>query len=102
MCSYQGFEFGAGRYPDSVCISGRLWDADHCDGEGNLYDLEEDIPCPMCRPRDAIMRYYEQNYSQCGLRKDAMETAKSLVADIRKNRGVSELYGAVEPVHGYF
>ena len=27
MCDYQGYEFGAGTYPDSVCIDGRLHDA---------------------------------------------------------------------------
>jgi len=32
MCDYQGYEFGAGHYPDSVCIEGRLFDADACDG----------------------------------------------------------------------
>jgi hypothetical protein len=50
MCDYQGYEFGA-RYPDSVCIKGRLFDADDCDNNGNLYDRGEDIPCPMCRRR---------------------------------------------------
>lgn len=54
MCDYMGYEFGAGRYPDSVCIDGRLLDADYCDDDGNLYDTEEDIPCPMCRPRRAM------------------------------------------------
>ena len=52
MCDYQGYEFGAGSYPDSVCIDGRLLDADNCDGDRNLYDNEEDIPCPMCRQAD--------------------------------------------------
>lgn len=27
MCDYRGYEFGAGRYPDSICIEGRLFDA---------------------------------------------------------------------------
>lgn len=53
MCDYQGYEFGA-RYPDSVCIEGRLFDADYCDDNGNLYDNGEDIPCPICRREDAI------------------------------------------------
>ena len=34
VCDYQGYEFGA-RYPDSVCIDGRLFDADNCDNNGN-------------------------------------------------------------------
>lgn len=37
MCNYQGYEFGAGRYPDSVCMDGRLLDADQCDAEGNIF-----------------------------------------------------------------
>lgn len=61
MCDYQGYEFGAGHYPDSVCIEGRLFDADACDGDGNLYDNEEDIPCPMCRPTDAVGYWADQN-----------------------------------------
>lgn len=59
VCNYQGYEFGA-RYPDSVCIEGRLWDADYCDSNGNLYDREEDVPCPMCRREDAIRWHAEQ------------------------------------------
>jgi len=51
MCNYQGYEFGAGSYPDSVCIDGKLYDADDCDDEGNLYEPGEDIPCPMCDPK---------------------------------------------------
>lgn len=61
MCRYQGYEFGAGRYPDSVCIDGRLHDADNCDGDGNVYLNDEDIPCPMCRPDDAIEYWTDQN-----------------------------------------
>lgn len=45
MCAYQGYEFGAGRYPDSVCIDGKLYDA-----EGNLYEPNIAIPCPICKP----------------------------------------------------
>lgn len=87
-CNYQGYEFGAGRYPDSVCIDGRLYDADACDDDGNLYEPVEDIPCPMCHPRKAIQYWTDQNrYSGLSARR-AADAAKSLVADIRKNRGV--------------
>jgi hypothetical protein len=37
QCDYHGYEFGAA-YPDSVCIRGRLYDADNCDDGGNLYE----------------------------------------------------------------
>jgi hypothetical protein len=94
-CGYQGYEFGAGSYPDSICVSGRLFDADACDGEGNLFDPMEDIPCPMCRPEDAIAWWADRN--SCFVDDDeteeetaarARDNAISLVTDIRKNRGV--------------
>lgn len=49
MCQYQGYEFGAS-YPDSVCIDGRLFDADACDDNGLMFEPMDDIPCPMCHP----------------------------------------------------
>lgn len=87
MCSYQGYEFGA-NYPDSVCIDGSLQDADNCDGKGNIYLSEEDIPCPMCRKDDAVrwwigqiqMRNEQKSYEE------RRKIARHLVADIRKNR----------------
>ncbi len=89
MCDYQGYEFGAGSYPDSVCIDGRLFDADYCDGEGNLYDTGEDVPCPMCRPTDAVAHWAEQNRLSGDVDDDeALRMATSLVSDIRGNRGV--------------
>ena len=94
MCSYQGYEFGAGRYPDSVCIDGSLHDADACDNDGNIYLKEEDIPCPICRPNDAIDWWAEQNISyadddETGEQAEARARANatSLVNDIRANRG---------------
>jgi len=78
-CGYQGYEFGAGSYPDSVCVRGRLYDADHCDDNHNLYEIDEDIPCPICRPRDAVKWW----------RRRGNANAKSLVDDIRKNRGLA-------------
>lgn len=82
MCDYQGYEFGA-RYPDSVCIDGRLFDADNCDNNGNLYDNEEDIPCPMCRRADAVLWHRDQMQ---GPYKQRLAAARSIVADIIRNR----------------
>lgn len=83
MCNYQGYEFGAS-YPDSMCIDGRLWDADYCDSNGNLYDREDDVPCPMCRREDAIKWHAEQFGS--GTYKERRKNARLLVADIINNR----------------
>lgn len=95
MCNYQGYEFGAGSYPDSVCIDGMLHDADNCDGDGNLYDPGENIPCPICRPKDAVAwwternnYFYEDGRSEEQQLADAKEAAVMLVNDIRKNRGM--------------
>lgn len=49
-CDYQGHEFGAKEYPDSVCIDGFLWDADSgesCEG-GWKYTHGGEIRCPKC------------------------------------------------------
>ena len=83
MCSYQGYEFGA-KYPDSVCIDGWLFDADHCDGDGNLYDTGDYVPCPMCRREDAIRWHAANSFS--GTYKDRIRNARLLVADIHNNR----------------
>lgn len=97
MCNYQGYEFGAGRYPDSVCIDGSLHDADACDDSGNIYLNDEDVPCPICRPTEAIDWWTERNELTWGNDEDendeeghqrrARESATSLVNDIRANRG---------------
>lgn len=87
-CDYQGYEFGAGSYPDSVCIEGRLFDADNCDDSGNLYDNDEDIPCPICRPEEAIAWWTERNRSSGASARAAESSATSLVSDIRRNRGL--------------
>ena len=100
MCDYQGYEFGAGRYPDSVCFEGRLLDADNCDGDGNVYDNSEDIPCPMCRREEAIQWWTDRNSSfvdddddeETSIRK-ARDAATSLVDDIRRNRGIEHSDG---------
>ncbi len=95
MCDYQGYEFGAGRYPDSLCIDGRLFDADNCDDGGSLYEPMEYIPCPICHRGDAIEYWTERNsffadeeMSDDEVDKLARENAISLVDDIRKNRGI--------------
>ena len=96
MCNYQGYEFGAS-YPDSVCIDGKLFDADNCDNDGNLYDPGEDIPCPMCDEAGAVEYWTERNRMGGGSRKASNKAARSLVADIRSNRGVpsnAEVSGA--------
>jgi len=94
MCDYMGYEFGAGRYPDSYCIDGKLQDAD----SDHLND--EDVPCPMCRPADAVEWWTTRNAffwedgedenDEEGHNNRAHATALSLVTDIRKNRGVIE------------
>lgn len=96
MCGYQGYEFGAGSYPDSVCIDGRLFDADACDGDGNLHDPMEDIPCPICRRDDAIAWWTERNAffndgddDDATHERKARDAAISLVDDIRRNRGIA-------------
>lgn len=86
MCDYQGYEFGAGRYPDSVCIDGRLFDADHCDDHGMLYEPAEDIPCPMCRPKEAVRYWTDRNRFGGMKAEDAKIAARSLVRDIQNNR----------------
>lgn len=53
MCNYLGYEFGAGSYPDSVCVDGYLYDADSWDGEGyTIPQPDEKIPCPKCNPEE--------------------------------------------------
>jgi len=92
MCDYQGYEFGAGRYPDSYCVDGFLHDAD------SDFLNEDQIPCPACNPDKAIDWWAEQNAAswkddedendEAGHNERARITAISLVNDIRKNRGL--------------
>ena len=86
-CGYQGYEFGAS-YPDSLCIDGYLHDADDCDNDGNIYLQEEEIPCPVCHPRLATRWWYERNCLSGAPSIKALECARSLVKDIRRNRGL--------------
>lgn len=91
MCNYQGYEFGAGRYPDSYCIDGFLHDAD------SDYMNDERIPCPMCDREAAIRWWYErwEDMAEVGddrpwdvINAEHHARAISLVDDIRKNRGI--------------
>lgn len=87
-CDYQGYEFGAGNYPDSVCVDGFLFDADNCDSGGNLYDPMEEIPCPICQRAEAIHWWTERNRSLGVTVAAARKAARSLVRDIRQKRGL--------------
>lgn len=89
-CNYQGYEFGAGSYPDSVCIDGQLFDADACDGQGNLYEPLEYVPCPMCHRADAIDYWSERNQLRGLTALEARKAARKLVTDIRQQRGLSK------------
>lgn len=96
-CGYQGYEFGAS-YPDSICFGGRLYDADNCDGRGNYFEPEENIPCPMCHPRKATAYWAERNLFGGLDELDAKAAAHSLVSDIRRNRkNGTEPWKAVKP-----
>ena len=55
-CGYQGYEFGAGRYPDSQCFGGRLYDMDNCDEPGTVNEPMDYTPCPICKPKAAIAK----------------------------------------------
>jgi len=87
-CGYQGYEFGAGSYPDSVCLDGRLFDADDCDDQHRLYEPIENIPCPVCRPDDAIEYWTDRNQRGGCSGEAARKAARSLIADIRRIRGI--------------
>ena len=94
MCNYQGYEFGAGRYPDSYCVDGTLHDAD------SDYLNDEGRPCPICRRDDAIQWWYAHNENSTSgdvenpdwdaINTQHMANAISLVDDIRKNRGIAD------------
>jgi hypothetical protein len=86
-CGYQGYEFGAS-YPDSVCVDGQLFDADHCDEDGNLYEPIEDVPCPICRRADAVRYWTGRNQSGGATYRVAEKAARALVRNIRQNRGL--------------
>lgn len=87
-CGYQGYEFGAGTYPDSTCIDGQLYDADACDNHGNLYEPTEHVPCPMCDRAGAVRYWTGRNQAGGTPQKEAAKAARALVRDIRQRRGL--------------
>lgn len=91
MCNYQGYEFGAG-YLDSICIDGRLYDADDCDRvDGELVFFEKDYQaCPQCRQLEAMDNYADSNLDDCDCHWPRYY-AWHLVMDIRRNRGLRSI-----------
>lgn len=103
MCNYQGYEFGAGRYPDSYCIDGMLHDAD------SDYLNDEDVPCPVCNREAAIAWWFGRWEGMCDIGDDRsdeevnaehMQNAISLVDDIRRNRCITDPNQTEIPSHG--
>lgn len=45
--------FGAD-YPDARCVNGYLWNIECYDENGNLYQQENDQPCPFCNTEEFI------------------------------------------------
>lgn len=103
MCDYQGYEFGAGTYPDSYCVNGLLHDAD------SDYLNDEAIPCPMC-DRDAAIQWWFERWKDSSEFDDERDwdvinavhqaRAVSLVDDIRKNRGIETAAAPSAPTQG--
>lgn len=103
MCNYQGYEFGAGSYPDSYCIDGVLHDAD------SDYLNDEEVPCPICDREAAIQWWFNRWKDSCEvddgrgwdeINAEHLVSATSLVDDIRKNRGIPVPTGSAEVSHG--
>ncbi|YCT77648.1 hypothetical protein QV000_07250 [Stenotrophomonas maltophilia] len=93
MCNYQGYEFGAGRYPDSYCIDGMLHDAD------SDYLNDEDVPCPVCN-RDKAIKWYADRWEGQLSAEELYANATHLVDDIRRNRGIHDQDASDIPEHG--
>ncbi len=55
------FPFFGANYPDARCIDGQLHDMDKCDKDGNLYVMNEDVPCPFCNGEEFV-KWYAQYY----------------------------------------
>jgi hypothetical protein len=79
-CGYQGFEFGARSYPDSLCCGGKLYDTDQFE------ESMEDIPCPNCRENDVIEYWFDRFVLGGEELLSARAAAESLVAHIRQSR----------------
>lgn len=58
------FPFFGASYPDATCINGYLHDLDHCDINGNLYQMSERIPCPFCNKDEFIESFSEETYNE--------------------------------------
>lgn len=109
MCDYQGYEFGAGRYPDSYCVDGLLHDAD------SDYLSDESIPCPICDRVGAIKWWFGRWEGSCEIDDDRSDDvindehrrrATLLVDDIRNNRGITDpqataIPEGISPARGY-
>lgn len=91
MCKYQGYEFGAGSYPDSYCLDGTLHDAD------SDYLNEEGRPCPICRRDDAIQWWADHWSGGEDSDEECLANATSFIDDIRKNRGITDPNVTVHP-----
>lgn len=62
------FPFFGASYPDACCINGKLYDMDKCDENSNLYESDEEIPCPFCRTEEFIkydpFNWFEHFYNE--------------------------------------
>ena len=65
-CGYTGYDFGAS-YKDSQCFGGQLYDLDHCDGDGLLFEPMEYKPCPECRHDEWLKSILEDMEEQGAL-----------------------------------
>ncbi|HGP0655562.1 TPA: hypothetical protein ACKP0Q_000749 [Stenotrophomonas maltophilia] len=101
MCNYQGYEFGAGRYPDSYCVDGYLHDAD------SDYLNDELRCCPICDRAGAIQWWFDYWKDSCEegddrdfevINEEHMRRATLLVDDIRFNRGITDPNATEIPV----
>lgn len=100
MCNYSGYEFGSMSYPDSVCIDGRLFDADACDDNGKLHEPGEYIPCPVCRPTDAVTREIEAlSDAEDAGDGDILAAAIAHIRDRRAHHGVFEPFAPPDGVN---
>jgi hypothetical protein len=77
-CGYQGYEYGARSYPDSLCCGGRLYDADE------LEELAEEIPCPNCREEEAVEYWFDRFALGGEDPASARDAANNFVAHIRR------------------
>jgi hypothetical protein len=92
MCNYQGYEFGGG-YLDSICIDGRLFDADNGEhtSEGfAYYEPSQHLPCPQCQQLAAMSNYADDWLEDLDTRWPRY-SAWHFIMDIRRNRGLRSI-----------